>query len=185
MKTNLREKEFNLQEQSYDIDKELKAIKILNDKTPSGIFFEKNDNDYGVDVLVYYITRDNFKRHLFNIELEFYTGKWGKKDKPFWHEISLLMRKLYEWDNANILFTKEPKKGYKKTFYMKFNKNLTNCFLVRNLHVIKNGYESRRSNRKRFNDGLMALKIDDPKVIWGLEESLNKINKILKRGMEI
>jgi len=157
---------FNLKQESYDIEPELRARKILEKYTDYTYTFEKNEDIYGYDICMYRYNKD--KIFIGYIEVE-YCRNWETLELPsYWYELSFLERKIINQDNLS------------KTFYLKFNNNFTNCFCVKMLDLVNHGKYSVRNNKnslieKERNDRYIVLPLKSSFVKVGITGCINYI----------
>lgn len=182
---------FDLNGESYNIKDELQIRKILETHTKYNYIFDKNTDKYGYDIKSYrYTISDNgdyYKDFLGFIEIE-RSLRWKTFDIPSnWHHISFLKRKIFQADKENRCFLTTPKFN-EKTFYLKFNRDLTNCFIQSMNYIIKHGQESPRNGKNKklswYYDNYLELDLDE--VIYGIvnclkfiEEHFELTNKVL------
>jgi hypothetical protein len=167
----------------YDITDELVIRKILEKHSPYTFEFIKNQDKYGCDLLVHiYRKVDNEWERLpiGMVELE-RALNWTEYDiPPNWFCISLLKRKLFDFDYQNDMYTKEKKYPNGSVFYLKFNKSYTNCFCQSIDLIIEKGEESKRNDIERYGVRKGSYwQIEKEEVVFGIPESIDYICKDL------
>lgn len=160
---------FNLNDQSYDIDDELRVANILNRKaSASPLSFKKNEDKYDYDLDMYYY--DDLVGY---VELEHSRERWDGYDVPeSWYCYSFLNRKIegksIRGRDTNLIY------------YMKLNAQSTNCICVSFANLIKYGVSSERNgmnnniSNKRY-DTYKELPLLSEYVFDGIDRSLMKI----------
>ena len=178
---------FNLIDESFEIDDELRIRQLLDYNTSYLYIFDKSDDKYGYDIESYKYTvfpsGDYRKDFLGYIEVE-RSKQWNTFDIPNnWYCISFLKRKVYEYDWSNNHFT-DKAKFYNQTFYLKFNKDLTNCFTQSMEYIFTNGKDSKRNYKngklRGYNDQYIELKKHE--VVFGIKESLSFIEGVFNES---
>lgn len=176
---------FNLSGQNYDITDELKVRQKLQMQTGYKWLIDKNDDPYDYDLKAwrYHIEKDGYYEKLFMgfIEIEIGVG-WNQHEWPaYYPEVSFLKRKIYKFHYPSKTWT-GIKDNADKTFYLKFNANLTNCFCQLISEVASTGTLSKRSasinndTKSIYNHSFIAMKKND--VVWGINESIDFIKNV-------
>lgn len=181
---------FKLNEQTFDIRNELKIRKILEKNTDWHIEFNENyDNPYEYD-LSYFYHKENTKTETgyekqFRgyIELEVHHN-WKTKSIPsYWREPSFLKRKCYKWDYENNKWSNEHKNNYDKTVYLKFNNNLTYCFVLSIPNIIEKGHIiDYRGDPDDYHEAFIG--VDKDKIYWGIDNCIEYINNFMEEKMD-
>jgi len=155
----------------YEIDLELKVRKIFENNTDYHFEIQKNDNEFGVDLIVfkYDIEKNKYKkRKVAFIEVEV-SENWVNEYPVYWRTYSFLKRKVFEFDNYKNVFTDNLKKDYYKTIYIIFNKSFSDC-ICQSMSYISS------LNSVRISAG------DNERSRWMLRTGLNDQN--IKRGID-
>lgn len=177
--------QFNLFLQTYDIDTELKARKIIEKYSDYHYVFDKNEDKYGFDLIVfkYEINKGEFKKNKMGyIEIECATTWKTFKIPQNWYCVSFLKRKLYNYNFKEKVWGL-PKPNLYKTIYLKFNQPMTNCFCQNMIYIIRNGQDSRRNDDiNSYNNSFIEL--EKKSVYWGVKNCVNYIVKYLSRIYE-
>lgn len=171
---------FDLTKESYEIKDELLIRKILEKNTSYNWVFDKNDNKYEYDLKAwrYELYEDGTHDKIFKgfIEVEVGTG-WVNEWPKNYYCVSFLMRKIFNFDRNINEFTNK-KNDSDKTFYLKFNTSLNNCFCLLMSDIIQLGKPSNRNSKNNIYKNSF-FEVDKNNVIWGIENCLTYINNIL------
>lgn len=168
---------FDLANESFEIDDELRIRQILDHNTSHLYIFNKSDDKYSYDIESYKYTvfpDGGFRKDFLGyIEIE-RSNQWDTFDIPsHWYCISFLKRKIYEYDWADNKFLSITK-FTGPSFYLKFNKDLTNCFTQSMDYIARNGRDSKRNYKngrlRCYND--QYIELNKSEVIFGIKESL-------------
>jgi len=175
---------FNLSQESYDIEPELRVRKLLEQSTPFSYVLMKNEDPYGRDLEIWkYKVKNNpaTKTRLGYVEVE-RARLWKDEKIPSnWIELSFLMRKLFirndgDWGG--------PKEDSGDTIYLKMNHSMTNCFCASMDYIIHHGKESNRSNSAFREDSFWSIPKDDPGIAWGLKDCVTYILQYFDEGIQ-
>lgn len=169
----------HLDSTSYDIVDELQIRKRLEAETGWRYEFTKGAK-YGYDLKLYRWTDapdGPDDRHLFGyVELERADG-WRTGDIPDgWDYYSFLRRKVNEFNGVGRWG--ETKENADRAVYLKFNRELDNCFVVPISAIDLRGEETKRSDGRRQNTYL-KLDFDDPTVTLGVDDAVAYIKRYL------
>jgi len=172
--------QFNLFLQTYDIDSELKARKIIEKHSDYHYVFDKNEDKYGFDLAVfkYKINKGEFKKNKIGyVEIERAVG-WKTFGIPKnWYCVSFLKRKLYNYNFKEGTWG-NPKSDSHKTIYLKFNHPMSNCFCHNMIYIIRNGKNSERNdNKNSYNNSFIEL--EKELVYWGIKNCVNYVVQYL------
>ena len=156
--------------------------KILECLTPWQVELDENYQDkYGYDLLYYIHEKTQnetgyIKKFKGYIELEV-AQDWQEYNIPsYWSEITFLARKCYKYNTDEGQFTNIPKDNADRTVYLKFNKNLDNCFVSSVNKIIKLGSTSDRSDGTYKNT---YIKMDKGDLTFGIYNSMKYINEFM------
>jgi hypothetical protein len=174
-----------LQSTTYEIVDELQIRKRLEAETEWRYEFTKGAK-YGYDLKLYRWseTPDGpSDRHLFGyVELERATG-WQKGAIPDgWHYYSFLRRKVHEFEGVGRWGDLKP--NAERAVYLKFNRELDNCFVAPIKAIDEWGEETKRSDGRRENTYL-KLPFDHPTVSVGINDAVSYIQRYLGSKLPI
>jgi len=169
---------------SYGIVDELQIRKLLEEETEWRYEFTKGAK-YGYDLKLYRWTGSPdgpSDRHLFGyIELERSRGdsekSWVTGDIPAgWPYYSFLRRKVHKFNGVGNWGALKP--NAERAVYLKFNREMNNCFVAPVTAIDRWGEETKRSDGTRSNTYL-KLRFDHPTVTVGTDEAVNYIQRYL------
>ncbi len=171
---------------SYDITDELIIRKILEKSSNYKYEFSKNENVYGCDLKMYmYEPNGNeWSRSLVGmIEVEKALTWKGKNIPENWYCISFLKRKLFKYNWSGYEFMDVPKYN-DLTFYLKFNKDYSNCFCQRMDVIVDKGKDSYRNTFDSYilesNYNGSYWEVNKEFVVFGINECIEFITNELK-----
>lgn len=170
-------------DRDYGILGELKARKMLEANTGPTVEFRKNPDTYGYDLQVIKWSDDpeapDDHEVLAYIDVEV-AKKWRTGEPPrYWSHLNFLNRKLFETEsdivsrdriNHGIVEWSGPKRNADKAFYLKFNREMDNCFYATIDDVIEYG-EPGYQNNGQFEHDVHTLPMDaDASLVgWGID----------------
>lgn len=166
--------DFNLDEESYCIEPELKVGRIFTERNVDVFTFKKNEDIYDYDLEVY-----NDTEVMGYVEVE-HTKSWTDYFIPRnWYCYSILTRKISEEALR--------RRDTSTLFYVKFNEPFTNCFCVSFVDAWTFGMKSRRDGH---NSNIIDIKYDRytelplsaDYVVTGIDRSLHYILTNLLKG---
>lgn len=176
-----------LDKQSYQIKDELKIRKVLEEHTDWKFEFTKHDKyDYDLQITEWdsepagpddcsILGFVELERSRSDNEYSWITG-----DIPDgWHFYSFLERKVRDYDYT-LRCWQGLKDDYNKTFYLKFNHALDNCFAAPIAVIYRDGRRTKRSDGHPRRTTL-ALDLDHPEVETGISECIDYIEEYLSQ----
>ncbi len=169
---------FRLADVTYEITNELVARKILESHTEWYVEFNKNYGDlYGYDIACYKHTEDGtvtgyHKRLVGYVEIEVYQGdNWQPgRVPPNWKEITFLKRKVFKWAGGE--WSPDPRDGYDRVVYLKFNRDFTDCFACHMATIYNHGVDSPRSDGTYKHS---FVSVPREMMAWGIEDCVTDI----------
>jgi hypothetical protein len=170
---------FELSQQSYEIEDELRVRGILEERTDWSFEFTKNSkyapdlelHDWGDD------PRQPSDRELsgfIEIEVAHDDSDWQSGDVPAnWTTINFLRRKVVEY-NYDVGGWRDLKDSARRTVYLKFNHNIDNCFVAPVERVFHDG------NIQSYRDGgpnweFYCLPPNHDSITYGIHDSIQFI----------
>jgi hypothetical protein len=174
-----------LDDQSYEIQDELRMRKKLENQTDWQFEFRKNDKyDYDLEVTEWDEEAASGDDHqtLGYVELERSrndkSASWISGDIPdCWVFLSFLKRKVRRYNRRTESWG-GPKKNHDKTVYLKFSHRLDNCFAVPIESIHRDGTPTPRSDGSRQNSYL-KLDSDHPDVHHGISDCVEFIRSYM------
>lgn len=160
----------DLDKMNFDITGELMAKKLLENHTHYKYDIRKNDDKYGCDLEIhlYKTTQKSWSKHTpAMVEIE-HALDWKSEDIPYyWYQISFLKRKLFMFDWQTSMYTDNPKHNdIHNYFYMKFNKDMDNCFCQRMDVIINTGRNENKRSQKDYNKLIMQVDFNHAKALY-------------------
>ena len=162
---------------NYNIKEELILRKKLENLTNWEIEFNQNyNNPYEYDLQCYkhitIPTEIGFKKKLLGyVEVE-HSISWLEYDFPDTFDYTFLKRKVYEWDYHIKRWTKQPKKDFEKTIYVRVNHDYTNCISINCKDLYNSKNEKTLYNGGRINTFIVPQK---EKITFGFKNTINLI----------
>lgn len=176
---------FELEQQSYDIESELRVRKILEQKTDWQFEFTKNSK-YAPDLQLHDwgdhpdSPEDRDLTGYIEIEVTNAESDWQTGSIPeSWTTINFLKRKVREFDYHTQRWG-ELKKTARQTVYLKFNHGLDNCFAAPVERVYYDGHE------QSWNGGgpqweFFCLSPGHDSITYGIHDSVRFIEDYFDR----
>lgn len=176
---------FNLDEQSYEIEDELKIRKTLEEHTNWSFEFTKN-SQYAPDLQLHdwgsqpTAPGDRELTGFVELERAHADSDWQTGDLPdSWSTVNFLKRKLYRWDfDANEW--DGLKEGFTQTVYLKFNHRMDNCFCASLERIRADGNEFAYNGGGRQNE-FFALHPESSSVRHGIHDCVQYIETHLSQ----
>ena len=172
--------DFNLKDQSFKIEEELQMRKVLELYTPWCIQLTKSVGVYDFDMS---ITKFGFNKkgeHIAEdlglIELE---RKWDDGWLEDWYEISILKRKVYDYDRVREQWLTNIHRDGEETLFVKFDKYYKQAFAVTIQDVYEHGIKVNRGDGS-YTDSYIGIPKDAPYVIHDLVQVGQRIAKGFK-----
>jgi hypothetical protein len=176
---------FELDNQSYDIEDELKVRKILEENTNWTFEFTKNSK-YAPDLQLHdwgdepSEPADRNLTGFVEIERTSEESDWQTGDIPDnWNTVNFLKRKVLQWDRQNEEWG-GLKPGFGQTVYLKFNHRFDNCFAASLERILHDGTEyTHRGGGKNWE--FYRLHPDHGSVSYGIHDCVKFIEDYLTR----
>jgi len=191
----------------YDIQDEIKMRKILENNSSWRFEFTKNPDPKGIDIKFFkweFVPVDDWvKRHYGYIELEradsdgwvtenqlqyepnsidlceMFPDNWIWKNAST-PRITILKRKIFEYDWDRETFTNKPKSNYQRTVFVKFDHSMTECFAIPLVAIKQEGRTTPRSDDTVYNESMVALRADHGDVYIGLENVMAFLDEFMQ-----
>ena len=166
---------------TYEIDLELQARKLIQSKLHHTFELQKNEDKYGYDLSVFRYYQDggeHTKKMIGFIEVEV-SNSWKDKYPGYWSTYSFLARKVFQFDWNDNEFFANLKNDAEKTIYIIFNGELTDscCCDITTISQFKK--VNCDVTGKFRNDSFLRTDLQDPNVIRGLDECFDYINEFM------
>jgi len=176
---------FNLNEQEYNIEDELKVRRILEEQTEWNYEFTKNSK-YAPDLQLHNWgptperPDDRNLTGLMEIEVTSEKSDWQSGDIPdSFTTINFLKRKIRVYDYKKQMWC-DVKTGFRNTLYLKFNHQLDNCFVAPVERIYHDGSPFKWKGGGP-NWEFYRLHPDHDSITYGIHDSVRFIEEYFDR----
>lgn len=162
---------------NFNIKEELILRKKLENLTQWQIEFNQNyENRYDYDLKCYKHININsevgFEKKLIGfVEVE-HSPSWKDFEFPDRFDFTFLKRKVFEWNYTLNKWSKQPKKDYNKTVYVRVNNDYSNCISIN----CKDLYECKDEKVLNFGGRLNTFIVPTKKhITFGYKNTIDLI----------